>query len=85
MGGTKDSLLAREIYEEGFQIPPMSHWRPNQDFLPARRERPQERAGRRHINAMISANASGAGAARRVHGRDGLGDLEALATVIQDR
>ena len=49
IGGTKDSLRAREIYEEGFQIPPMKLYRagvPNEDLLTtARRERPQERAG----------------------------------------
>ena len=36
IGGTKDSLLAREIYEEGFQIPPMKLYRagtPNEDLL----------------------------------------------------
>ena len=36
IGGTKDSLNAREIYEEGFQIPPMKLFRagkPNEDLL----------------------------------------------------
>src|SRR5208282_6739221 len=36
IGGTKDSLRAREIYEEGIQIPPMFLYRagvPNQDLL----------------------------------------------------
>ena len=52
IGGTKDSLRAREIYEEGIQIPPMMLYRagvPNDDlFTLIARERPQERgsAGR---------------------------------------
>ena len=36
IGGTKDSLNAREIFDEGFQIPPMKLYRagvPNRDLL----------------------------------------------------
>ena len=49
IGGTRDSLSAREIYEEGLQIPPMKLYRAGRAErgpLPAPgRERPQERAG----------------------------------------
>ena len=40
IGGTKDSLRAREIYEEGIQIPPMKLYRAgvaNDDLLAADR------------------------------------------------
>ena len=89
IGGTKDSLLAREIYEEGFQIPPMKLYRagvPNEDLLTllAENVRKNEQV-LGDIHAMISANASGARRLLMFMDEYGLGDLEALATVIQDR
>jgi 5-oxoprolinase (ATP-hydrolysing)/N-methylhydantoinase A len=89
IGGTKDSLLAREIYEEGFQIPPMKLFRagvPNDDLLTLLAEnvrKSEQVLG--DIHAMISANASGARRLAEFMDEYGLGDLEALATVIQDR
>ena len=51
IGGTKDSLHAREIYEEGFQIPPMKLFeagKPNETlFRLLRRECAQPRPGAR--------------------------------------
>ena len=89
IGGTKDSLLAREIYEEGLQIPPMKLYRagvPNEDLLTLLAEnvrKSEQVLG--DIHAMISANASGARRLLEFMDEYGLGDLEALATVIQDR
>jgi N-methylhydantoinase A/oxoprolinase/acetone carboxylase beta subunit/N-methylhydantoinase B/oxoprolinase/acetone carboxylase alpha subunit len=89
IGGTKDSLSAREIYEEGFQIPPMKLYRAgeaNQDLLALLAEnvrKPEQVLG--DIHAMISANASGARRLLDFMEEYGLRDLEALATVIQDR
>ncbi len=49
IGGTKDSLRAREIYEEGIQIPPMMLYRggsaERRPVHADRRERAQERGG----------------------------------------
>ena len=89
IGGTKDSLNAREIYEEGFQIPPMKLYRagePNDDLLTLLAEnvrKSEQVLG--DIHAMISANASGARRLLDFMEEYGLHDLEALATVIQDR
>jgi N-methylhydantoinase A/oxoprolinase/acetone carboxylase beta subunit/N-methylhydantoinase B/oxoprolinase/acetone carboxylase alpha subunit len=89
IGGTKDSLLAREIYEEGFQIPPMKLFRagvPNEDLLTLLAEnvrKSEQVLG--DIHAMISANASGARRLLDFMEEYGLDDLEALATVIQNR
>ncbi len=89
IGGTRDSLSAREIYEEGFQIPPMKLYRagaPNEDLftLLAENVRKHEQV-LGDIHAMISANASGARRLLDFMEEYGLSDLEALATVIQDR
>jgi 5-oxoprolinase (ATP-hydrolysing)/N-methylhydantoinase A len=89
IGGTKDSLNAREIYEEGLQIPPMKLARAgvlNEDLLTllAENVRKNEQV-LGDIHAMISANASGARRLLDFMEEYGLGDLEALATVIQNR
>src|SRR2546427_302630 len=89
IGGTKDSLNAREIYEEGFQIPPMKLYRAgvlNEDLvtLLAENVRKSEQVIG-DIHAMVSANASGARRLLDFMTEYGLEDLEALATVIQNR
>ena len=89
IGGTRDSLSAREIYEEGFQIPPMKLYRagaPNEDLfrLLAENVRKSEQV-LGDLHALISANASGAQRLLAFMEEYGLEDLEALATVIQDR
>jgi N-methylhydantoinase B/oxoprolinase/acetone carboxylase alpha subunit len=89
IGGTKDSLNAREIYEEGFQIPPMKLCRAgvlNEDLvtLLAENVRKSEQVVG-DIHAMVSANASGARRLLEFMAEYGLEDLEALATVIQNR
>ncbi len=72
IGGTRDSLSAREIYEEGFQIPPMKLYRagaPNEDLfrLLAENVRKSEQV-LGDLHALISANASGRPAAPGLHG-----------------
>jgi 5-oxoprolinase (ATP-hydrolysing)/N-methylhydantoinase A len=89
IGGTKDSLRAREIYEEGFQIPPMKLFREgvaNEDLFALLAEnvrKPEQVLG--DLHAMVSANASGVERLLAFMDEYGLDDLEALATVIQDR
>src|SRR5262245_11583029 len=89
IGGTRDSLSAREIYEEGFQIPPMKLYRagaPNEDLFRLLSEnvrKSEQVLG--DLHALISANATGAQRLLAFMDEYGLEDLEALATVIQDR
>jgi N-methylhydantoinase A/oxoprolinase/acetone carboxylase beta subunit/N-methylhydantoinase B/oxoprolinase/acetone carboxylase alpha subunit len=89
IGGTRDSLSAREIYEEGLQIPPMKLYRagaPNEDLirLLAENVRKSEQV-LGDLHALISANATGAQRLLAFMAEYGLEDLEALATVIQNR
>jgi 5-oxoprolinase (ATP-hydrolysing)/N-methylhydantoinase A len=89
IGGTRDSLSAREIYEEGFQIPPLKLYRAgatNEDLfrLLAENVRKSEQV-LGDLHALISANATGAQRLLAFMTEYGLEDLEALATVIQDR
>ena len=89
IGGTKDSLRAREIYEEGLQIPPMYLYRAgvaNQDLIDLIAEnvrKNQEVLG--DIFSFVAANQLGA--ERLVSFMDdyGMHDLRALAAVVQDR
>ncbi len=89
IGGTKDSLAAREIYEEGLQIPPLKLFRAgvlNEDLmrlLAANVRKHEQVVG--DLHAMVSANAAGARRLLDFMAEYGLEDLEALATVIQNR
>ena len=89
IGGTQDSLHAREIYEEGLMIPPMKLCRAgemNQDLLDliaANVRKSEQVLG--DIHAVVSANASTAARLRQFMDEYGLEDLAALATVIQNR
>jgi 5-oxoprolinase (ATP-hydrolysing)/N-methylhydantoinase A len=89
IGGTRDSLSAREIYEEGFQIPPMKLYRagaPNEDLFRLLSEnvrKSEQVLG--DLHALISANATGAQRLLAFMEEYGLHDLAALARVIQDR
>ena len=73
IGGTKDSLRAREIYEEGIQIPPMMLYRagvPNDDLLTLiGGERAQERGSARRHPFLRRRQRAGRRAAAGVHGR----------------
>lgn len=89
IGGTKDSLRAREIYEEGLQIPPMKLFRagvPNEDLFALLAENVRNSwqvLG--DIHAMVAANALGAERLAAFMAEYGMHDLKALARVVQDR
>ncbi|MBN8907912.1 MAG: hydantoinase B/oxoprolinase family protein, partial [Rhodospirillales bacterium] len=89
IGGTKDSLRAREIYEEGIQIPPMMLYRagvPNEDLLTLMAEnvrKHEEVLG--DIHAFVAANAIGAERLAAFMADYGMHDLRALAQVVQTR
>ncbi|MFN3937699.1 MAG: hydantoinase B/oxoprolinase family protein [Gemmobacter sp.] len=87
IGGTKDSLKAREIYEEGIQIPPMKLFeegRPNETLF--RLIAQNVRGGEQvigDIHSFVAANAIGAGRLLAFMDDYGMEDLGALAEVVQ--
>jgi 5-oxoprolinase (ATP-hydrolysing) len=89
IGGTKDSLRAREIYEEGIQIPPMMLYRAgvsNDDLFTLIAEnvrKSEEVLG--DIHSFIAANALGAERLLAFMDEYGMHDLRALAHVVQTR
>ncbi|EDP61017.1 Hydantoinase/oxoprolinase [alpha proteobacterium BAL199] len=89
IGGTKDSLNAREIYDEGFQIPPMKLFRagrPNDDLLELLREnvrRPDQVLG--DLHALVASGMTGAERIGEFMEEYGMHDLKALAAVVQNR
>ena len=89
IGGTKDSLSAREIYDEGFQIPPMKLYRAgkaNEDLLRLLAEnvrKSPEVLG--DLHSFVAANQLGAERLLAVMSDYGMHDLRALAAVIQKR
>ena len=89
IGGTKDSLRAREIYEEGLQIPPMKLVRAgvaNEDLFTLIAENVRNAwqvLG--DIHSMIAANALGAERLVAFMDEYGMHDLQALAAVVQNR
>jgi 5-oxoprolinase (ATP-hydrolysing) len=89
IGGTKDSLRAREIYEEGIQIPPMMLYRagvPNDDLMTLIAENVRKRdevLG--DIHAFVAANALGSERLLAFIDEYGMHDLRALAQVVQGR
>ncbi len=89
IGGTRDSLAAREIYEEGFQIPPMKLFRagtPSEDLFTLLAEnvrRPDQVLG--DLHALVAAGLTGAERIGEFMEEYGMHDLEALATVVQKR
>jgi len=89
IGGTKDSLRAREIYEEGIQIPPMMLYRagvPNDDLFTLIAEnvrKNEEVLG--DIHSFVAANALGAERLLAFMDEYGMHDLRALARVVQMR
>jgi 5-oxoprolinase (ATP-hydrolysing) len=89
IGGTKDSLRAREIYEEGIQIPPMMLYRagePNDDLFTLLAEnvrKSEEVLG--DVHAFVAANALGAERLAAFMADYGMLDLRALAQVVQSR
>lgn len=89
IGGTRDSLSVREIYEEGLQIPPMKFHRagvPNEDLI--RLIRRNVRTGDMvmgDLQAQISANEVGVRRLLAFMDEYGLDDLTELAEVVQNR
>ena len=89
IGGTKDSLRAREIFDEGLQIPPMKLARAgvdNEDLFTIIAENvrnPFQVVG--DIQAFMSANRIGAQRLVAFMDEYGLADLTALAAIVQDR
>ncbi len=89
IGGTKDALRAREIYEEGIQIPPMMLYRagvPNDDLLVLIAEnvrKSEEVLG--DVHSFVAANALGAERLLAFMDEYGMHDLRALAQVVQGR
>lgn len=89
IGGTKDSARAREIYEEGLQIPPLRLYRAgrlNEDLTAIIRRnvrRPEMVFG--DIQALVSANRVGAQRLLALMEDYGLRSLEPLAVEVQRR
>jgi 5-oxoprolinase (ATP-hydrolysing) len=89
IGGTKDSGRAREIYEEGFQIPPMKLYdagRINETLISLLGENVRN-AGQvlGDLHALVGANAIGAERLLAFLAEYGMRNLSALALVVQDR
>ncbi|MBI3513264.1 MAG: hydantoinase B/oxoprolinase family protein, partial [Proteobacteria bacterium] len=89
IGGTKDSLHAREVYEEGLQIPPMKLFRagvPSEDFFSLFAENVRNSAQvLGDLHALVAANALGAERLLAFMDDYGMHDLSALAAVVQAR
>ncbi len=89
IGGTKDSLHAREIYEEGIQIPPMKLYRAgvlNEDLVTLIAENvPKSEEVLGDIHSFVAANAMGAERLLAFMSDYGMHDLRALAAVVQNR
>jgi 5-oxoprolinase (ATP-hydrolysing)/N-methylhydantoinase A len=89
IGGTKESLRAREIFDEGLQIPPMKLVRAgvaNEDLhtlIAENVRKPEEVLG--DIHAFVAANALGAERLLALMQDYGMHDLRALAEVVQTR
>ena len=89
IGGSKDSLRAREVFDEGIQIPPMFLARagvPNADLLTLLGEnvrKPEEVLG--DVFSFVSANQLGADRLVQFMDEYGMHDLRALAAVVQNR
>ncbi|MFI4996688.1 MAG: hydantoinase B/oxoprolinase family protein, partial [Hyphomicrobiales bacterium] len=89
IGGSKDSLRAREIYDEGLQIPEMMLYRAgvaNEDLLTLIGENVRKpKAVLGDIFSFVSANQLGAERLVAFMDDYGMHDLRALAAVVQNR
>jgi 5-oxoprolinase (ATP-hydrolysing) len=89
IGGTRDSLRAREIFDEGLQIPPMKLARAGVDnedlfaIIAQNVRNPSQVIG--DIQAFMSANRIGAQRLLSFMAEYGLSDLRALAAIVTDR
>jgi 5-oxoprolinase (ATP-hydrolysing) len=89
IGGTRDSLRAREIFDEGLQIPPMKLARAGMDnedlfaIIAENVRNPAQVTG--DIQAFMAANRIGAQRLLAFMEEYGLADLRALAAIVTDR
>ncbi len=89
IGGTKDSLRAREVFEEGLLIPPMKLFKAgalNEDLVALLRHNvrnPTQVLG--DLHAFVAANRLGAERLLHLMRDYGMHDVRALAAVVQDR
>jgi 5-oxoprolinase (ATP-hydrolysing) len=89
IGGTQDSLRAREIYDEGFQIPPMKLFdagRPNEGLFALLAENVRNSfqvIG--DVHSLVAANEIGKERLLAFMADYGMRDLRALASVVQNR
>jgi 5-oxoprolinase (ATP-hydrolysing) len=89
IGGTRDSLNAREVYDEGLQVPPLKLYREgvlNDDLMAviaANVRRPEMVLG--DIQAQVSSNRIGADRLRAFMDEYRLDSLAALAHTVQAR
>ena len=89
IGGTKDSLRAREIFDEGLQIPPMKLARGGVDnadlfdLIAANVRNPAQVIG--DVQAFMAACRIGGERLLAFMAEYGLADLQALAGIVQDR
>ena len=89
IGGTRDSLRAREIFDEGLQIPPMKLARAGVDnadlftIIAENVRNPAQVIG--DVQAFMSANRIGAQRLLAFMDEYGLADLTVLAGIVQDR
>lgn len=89
IGGTRNSLAVREIYEEGLQIPPLKFYRrgePNLDLIDIIRQnvrKPEMVLG--DLQAQVSANEVGRRRLLSFMDEYGLDDMVPLATTVQSR
>lgn len=89
IGGTRNSDLAFELYDEGLQIPPMKLYRagePNQDLLSLLRENVRDaREVVSDLHALVSATSLGAQRLRDFLTEYRLDDLANLARIFHER
>ena len=89
IGGTKDSLNAKEIYEEGIQIPPMKLYRGGKksddifDLIHENVRNPDQVIG--DLHALVSACRLGIERIKEFLIEYGMDDLQPLAHVVQNR
>jgi 5-oxoprolinase (ATP-hydrolysing)/N-methylhydantoinase A len=89
IGGTKDALHAREIYEEGFQIPPMKLYSAGAlnttlfELLGENVRNREQVLG--DVQSLVAANSLGAARLVSFMSDYGMEDLRALAAVVQNR
>ena len=89
IGGLRNGLAAREVFEEGLQIPPMRLLRggeENEDIFRLMFHNVREPAQvLGDVRSLVTANARGAAQVLRFLSEYGLRDLRALAALLQDR